>query len=118
MEWFENGLRYVHVVFGFTGLVAFWVPVFSKKGAARHIRFGKIFLWSAYVVLGSAFVSVLYRLSGLLSQGLGPDEKPGLFSIWLFLGYLAFVTFVTVRHAVGVLRTKTDPAALRTPTPC
>ena len=41
-EFFEGLLRYGHIVAGFAGLAAFWVPVFSKKGGARHVRFGTV----------------------------------------------------------------------------
>ena len=54
VELFEETVRLVHVVGGFTGLAAFWVPVFTKKGSPVHRRFGRIFLWCAWLVLGSA----------------------------------------------------------------
>lgn len=106
--------RWVHVVFGFTGLAAFWVPIFAKKGAANHVRFGRIFVWSAYVVLAGAALALGSRLASLLDQGIGPGEQPALFAFMVFLAYLTLVTFVTVRHGMQVLRHKRDPAALRT----
>ncbi len=32
-----------HIVFGATGLLAFWVPVLSRKGGRNHRRWGKVF---------------------------------------------------------------------------
>ncbi len=113
-DWFEAVIGPFHAAFGFIGLAAFWVPIVSKKGGTRHVTFGKIFLYSAYVVLGSAGISVVYRLSRSLLAGVGPAQEPVLFSFLLFLGYLALVTFVIVHHAIGVLRTKDNPDALAT----
>ena len=106
--------RYIHVLFGAIGLAAFWVPVFARKGAVNHVRFGKIFLWSAYIVLGAASIALLIRVADLVNRGVGPADEPTLYSYIVFLGYLTFVTFVTVRHGVGVLRLKQDPAGLHT----
>lgn len=115
VEWFEMALGPVHAAFGFGGLAAFWVPVLSKKGGARHVWFGTAFLYCAYLVLASAGIAVIYRLGKMLAAGSGPGEEPTSFAFLLFLGYLAFTTFVTVRHAVGVLRTRREPDALATP---
>lgn len=114
LEWFAAAIGPFHAVFGFIGLAAFWVPIFSKKGARRHVAFGKIFLYCAYVVLGSAGISVIYHLVRLSLADRGPAMDP-TFSFMLFLGYLALVTLINVRHAIGVLRTKDVPDSLATP---
>lgn len=115
MEWIEVVLRYIHVVFGFAGLAAWWVPVFSKKGGKRHILFGRIFVFSAWVVLVSAMAAVVYFVAVLTAAGESPRTEPVNYSFLIFLFYLAVVTLIIVRHAVGVLKTKADPEALRTP---
>ncbi len=115
MSWLGESARFVHVLFGAIGLLAFWVPVFARKGAVNHVRFGKIFAWSAYVVLGAAAIALLARLAGLLYEGIGPAEKPTLYAFMTFLGYLTFVTYVTVRQGISVLRHKQDPQSLNTP---
>jgi hypothetical protein len=33
----------LHIVFGATGAIAFWVPVLGRKGGANHKRWGKVF---------------------------------------------------------------------------
>jgi hypothetical protein len=114
MTYIGETFRFVHVVFGAIGLFAFWIPVFAKKGAVNHVRFGKIFVWSAYVVLAAAAVSLTVRTAGLLLKGVGPSDRPELFAFIVFLGYLTFVTFVIVRHGMRVLQHKGEPAALRT----
>lgn len=107
--------RFIHIVFGTIGLAAFWIPVFARKGAANHVRFGKIFVRSAYIVLGAAAVALAVRLADLLARDIGIDDNPSLYAFMVFLAYLTFVTFVTVRHGMGVLRYKKDPASLNTP---
>ena len=57
----QNTLSYVHVIFGFAGLLAFWIPVFAKKGGNTHVRYGKVFQWCAYTVLASAGVAIVLR---------------------------------------------------------
>jgi len=106
-------LRFVHVAFGAIGLFAFWVPVFAKKGAVNHVRFGKIFVWSAYVVLAAGALTLITRVVDLQRQGLGPSDEPTLFAFIVFLGYLTLVTFVIVRYGMQVLRHKADPVAMR-----
>ena len=114
MDLIGDGARLVHVVFGFAGLAAFWVPVVTRKGAATHVRFGRIFVWSAYIVLAGAAFALASRWVDLQSRGIGPEDNPGLYAFMVFLAYLTLVTFVTVRHGMAVLQHKRDPAAIRT----
>ncbi|MGI9308685.1 MAG: hypothetical protein ACR2P6_05455 [Gammaproteobacteria bacterium] len=114
MDFFSEIARFIHVAFGAVGLAAFWIPVFARKGAVNHVRFGKVFVYSAYIVLGAAAIALLARLADLASRNISPADEPMLFAFIVFLGYLTFVTFVIVRHGMEVLRHKRDPAALRT----
>ncbi|MDJ0701028.1 MAG: hypothetical protein QNJ07_14335 [Woeseiaceae bacterium] len=115
MELIGEGARFVHVIFGFAGLAAFWIPIFAKKGATNHVRFGKVFVWSAYAVLAGAAIVIALRFVRLANDGIGPADEPLLFGFLVFLTYLTFVTLVTVRHGMSVLRHKRQPAAVRTP---
>jgi hypothetical protein len=108
-------LRWVHVLAGAVGLIAFWIPVFSRKGARNHVRFGKVFVRAAYVVLGAAALALVLRLIDLQARSLAPADAPQAYTMVVFLGYLTFVTFVIVRHGMAVLRHKGQPQALRTP---
>ena len=114
MSYLGESARLVHIVFGAIGLLAFWIPVFARKGAANHVRYGKVFVWSAYIVLSAAAIALLSRVTGLAIEGRGPADAPLLFAFIVFLAYLTYVTFVIVRHGMAVLRNKRDPAALRT----
>lgn len=108
-------LRWVHVSAGAVGLVAFWIPVFSRKGARNHVRFGKVFVRAAYVVLGAAALALVLRFIDLQARGFAPADAPQAYTMVVFLGYLTFVTFVIVRHGMAVLRHKGRPQAMRTP---
>ena len=115
MELVREALRYVHVVLGFTGLVAFWVPVFAKKGSTIHVRFGKIFAWCVYAVAASAIVNSTILMIASVQHGEGPGTRPGNFGFLIFLCYLGWVTLASGRHAVRVVETKNDHARLDTP---
>ncbi|MFT5098897.1 MAG: hypothetical protein ACI9HY_001011 [Planctomycetaceae bacterium] len=108
MDFLVDGIRWVHVSAGFVGLAAFWVPIFAHKGGINHRFFGKIFKYCAYIVLGGAMLSVVLHIGVGLSEGAGPRQSPGSFAFVVFLGYLAFVTFIGLRHGLQVLENKKD----------
>ncbi len=108
MDFFMDSLRWTHIVFGFTGLAAFWVPIFARKGGVNHRFLGKIFKYCAYSVLGSAMLSVVFHLAGGILDGDTPRTHPSQFAFILFLGYLAVVTFVGLRHGMQMLANKRD----------
>lgn len=105
--------RVIHVTAGFVGLAAFWVPVFTRKGGRHHRLFGKVFKYCAYVVLIAAMAAVAMHMGTGLAAGEGPRETPGGFAFLVFLAYLALVTFIVLRHGVGVLEHK-DLVSLNT----
>lgn len=104
----------VHVVAGFLGLAAFWIPVFTRKGGPAHRLAGKVFKFSAYFVLSAAFLTILLRMGTALAAGEGPDVRPNLWGTLVFLGYLTVVTFIVLRHGVTVLAHK-DLVSMNTP---
>lgn len=114
MTYLPDLLRFVHVAAGAIGLIAFWIPVFSSKGARTHVRFGKIFVRAAYVALGAAALALALRLIDLNQRNVSISDAPQMYEFVVFLGYLTLVTWVTVRHGMAVLRHKGTPEALRT----
>ncbi len=108
MEALLDLLRGVHIAAGATGLVVYWVPIFTRKGGRNHRRFGVIFKWSAYVVLAAAATAIVVRLVDSALQGIGIRDAPGLFAFMAFLGYLTIVTWIMIRHGVRVLDHKAD----------
>jgi hypothetical protein len=106
--------RWIHVVFGFLGLAAFWVPILTRKGAKQHRRFGRVFRYSAMVVITAAGISITLHLLRLLLAGQSPAMNPVGWAILVFLGYLALVTGVMLSHGIAVLGAKRDLRKLNT----
>jgi len=106
--------RWIHITIGFTGLMAFWIPAFSRKGGRTHVRAGRIFEWAAYVVAGTAMFNALGRLAAGLAGGATLERNEASFGFAIFLAYLGLVTLAGVRHAVRAVRTKGDWAAMDT----
>ncbi len=115
MELVRDSLRYVHIVLGFGGLVAFWVPVFARKGSKPHVLFGKIFAWCVYLVAGSAIINSTILMVFAARHGEGPAAQPVNYGFLIFLCYLGWVVLASGRHAVRVVETKNDHASLDTP---
>lgn len=115
MDALITGMRWVHVVLGFTGLAAWWVPVFTRKGGRAHVRLGKVFVVCGYVVATTAIGTSTLRLGRALWQGQQPADNAEAFGFLLFLGYLGWVALALVHHALQVVRTRRDPDSIRTP---
>lgn len=111
IELLRETSRFIHIVLGFVGLVAFWFPVFAKKGGRLHVAAGKLFTVSGYGVTVSAFVSCLLITAHALSRGAGLGDL----AFAVFLGYLALITFTSLRHGVRVVATRSAPHTLATP---
>ena len=104
-----------HVATGFVGLVAFWIPIFARKGGRLHVRAGSVYAYCAYVVTLSAVTVSAGRIVSYQVEGIGLADRPDLYGFALFLGYLGVVTFATVRQAMRVVATRRTPEKLRTP---
>jgi hypothetical protein len=115
METLIEPLRWIHVAAGFTALAAYWIPIFTLKGGKNHRFYGKIFKYSAYIVLGAAALAIALHFVDLLSLGRGPRQDPNNFSFLVFLGYLTLVTFVILRHGTQVLLHKQGLADMNRP---
>lgn len=115
IEQFHQLLRWSHIAVGFVGLAVFWVPVFTRKGSARHKRFGKVFAACAYYVSLSAVLGAALLLLDLRQRGVAVAARPDAYGILLFLAYLGLASFVMVHHGVRVIATRRAPRSLRTP---
>lgn len=107
--------RWIHIGFGFVGLVAFWLPIFARKGGPLHRSAGKVFRWCAIVVLTAAGLAVTGRFVEGLASGANLTQYRDGWAFLVFLGYLALVTGVSLSHGIAVLRSKQDLTALDTP---
>jgi hypothetical protein len=115
MHLFET-LVVLHVITGATGLIAFWVPIITKKGAVNHRRWGKI---CCYGFMGAGALAVAMALLSLY----GPEERipsvtdrvlfEGLFG-WMML-YLGLLTIGFADYGLAVVKHSRNREALRGP---
>jgi hypothetical protein len=61
-----RSLIYLHVACGVVGLVAFWVPVASRKGGVAHRQWGRLFTYTMLVAGASAVGMSIVTLSAPL----------------------------------------------------
>ena len=97
------------------GLVAWWVPILTKKGGKQHVLFGKVFALSAYIIGGTALAGVTMRVGYALWRGIDVTENAATLGFLIFLAYLGIVTIGITHQAVQVIRTRRDPDTIATP---
>ena len=113
MHLFET-LIVLHVIAGLTGLIAFWVPIATKKGATNHRKWGRI---ACYGFMGAGALAVVMALLSLF----GPEERipsvtdrelfAGLFG-WMML-YLGLLTIGFADYGLAVVKHARSRTALR-----
>ncbi|MDF2179487.1 hypothetical protein P2G88_14630 [Aliiglaciecola sp. CAU 1673] len=122
MQNLHSILFVLHVILGSAALLLFWAPMTMKKGGIDHKRFGTYYATTMFGVAFTGAAMCLLVLSDPIAihgQNLAPERQVEaawtirLFS--LFLLYLSWLTFTTVKHGLLVLRCKTDRHALRAP---
>ncbi len=98
-----------HIITGAFGLVVFWVPVSTKKGAAVHRRWG---LYFAYSMLITGALAMGMSISTLIDP-LGTHPKMedaalvrGLFG-WMMI-YLSILTISLAWYGLKTIRNKFD----------
>ena len=114
-------LLYTHIALGSIALLLFWLPVIVKKGSKLHNNAGQVFYYIMLLVSGSGMV-----MSGLtIYDPLAIYPMPNLSGVELqrFLGWrvvfsqflllLSLLTWVSVRHAIGVLLAKANRNLLK-----
>jgi hypothetical protein len=109
-----EALVVAHVATGAVGLTAFWGPIVTKKGAAKHRKWGKV---ASYGFLGAGSLAIAMALLSLY----GPEARhpeitdrrlfDGLFG-WMML-YLGILTIGFVDYGLAVVRHSRDRRALR-----
>ncbi len=104
----------LHVITGTVGLVAFWGPIVTRKGAANHRKWGKA---ASFGFLGAGALAIAMALISLY----GPEDRipsvtdrelfAGLFG-WMML-YLGTLTIGFVDYGLAVVRQARNRTALR-----
>ncbi|WP_298336776.1 hypothetical protein [uncultured Erythrobacter sp.] len=106
----------LHVIAGTTGLIAFWVPILTKKGAKNHRRWGRICCYGFMAAGALAIAMAMFSLYG-------PEERipsvtdrvlfDGLFG-WMML-YLGLLTIGFADYGLAVVKHSRKREALRAP---
>ena len=106
-------IRSSHILVGFIGLFAFWVPVFAKKGGRLHIFFGRVFEYSSYYAAVSALVVIAnYLLTpnhfAFIDRPEASAEELSRVQFAQFLltilGFLAWSVLAQMRTGIRVVR--------------
>lgn len=109
-----DALVVLHVATGAVGLAAFWGPIVTIKGTARHRKWGRA---ACYGFLGAGVLAIAMALLSLY----GPEDRhpevtdralyDGLFG-WMML-YLGTLTIGFVDYGLGVVRHNRNRKVLR-----
>ncbi len=110
-----------HIATGLVAIIAFWVPVATRKGSTWHVRAGRFYAFSMYGVVASAFlmcVMVLLDPIGIRAPARNLDADTAyavaaqsrLFASFLLM--LSLLVFSSLRHGLLALRVSRDPLSL------
>jgi len=109
MPWLFNLFLAVHVGAGLVALITFWGAVATRKGAAAHRRWGRVFSLSIYVAsiqaLGMGALSVVWPLA-MHPQLTDEPLYRGLFG-WMMI-YLAVLALSMTRYGLQMVANKSD----------
>ena len=121
MQALHSLLVNVHIAVGAVVLVLFWIPAFARKGSPLHVKVGKVYVLSMYVVVVTAFIASLIVLIDPIGirrpgESYGPAETAELAARFqlmsLFLLMLSVLVFTSLRHGILALRQRSAPGAL------
>ncbi|MEM9171672.1 MAG: hypothetical protein AAGA84_03095 [Pseudomonadota bacterium] len=114
-------LVYSHIAIGMIAVIAFWIPLATRKGSRWHKRSGAVYVWSMYAVSLTAFITCVMTLVDPIgvrapARNLDPAtayaaaEQSRLFALFLLM--LSILVFASLRHGLMVLRTRQQPTIL------
>jgi len=90
-----------HIAFGSISLLVFWIPVFTKKGGKLHNQAGRLYMYTMWVVVGSAALLSVFNFI----------QKDYITTA--FLGFLTILTGHPLWYAIAILKYKKKiPASL------
>ena len=113
MHWFE-AMIVIHVIAGTTGLIAFWVPIATRKGARMHRKGGTV------ACLGFVGAGIMAITMALYSLYIDPDRVPSIEDRAAFAGllgwmmlFLGLLTIGFADYGTAVVRHSRDRTQLR-----
>ncbi|MEM8488198.1 MAG: hypothetical protein AAF564_21790 [Bacteroidota bacterium] len=90
-----------HITAGVISLVLFWAPLLTTKGRTLHIRFGRAYTYTMYIVVISALILSVVRFS------------IGGYQAGLALFFLGILTAIPLLSGIQVLKAKKSNTAFR-----
>lgn len=117
-----NSTLYLHIALGTLALFVFWVPVFARKGSKNHRSWGKLFSNCMYAVAISGLImSTLVWIDPIAirysDQTLTAERAARINDFFRnlaqFLFLLSVLTFISVKHALLVLKARADRSQLK-----
>lgn len=114
---------YSHLAIGAYALIAFWLPLYGKKGTERHKRLGRYFVNAMYLVSISGLLMSLIVLVDPIGirapeRILSTEQAQSLITSnrlqSVFLLMLSILVFCNVRQATLVLAAKANRQRLKT----
>ena len=94
MEILSKVLLLIHIIAGFSSLVLFWIPAFTRKGGEIHNLTGRWYIRGMWTVLATAVVlSIENFVEGDINSA-------------IFLGFLAILTANPLWFGIAVLKNK------------
>ena len=122
MQSIHQFLVSLHIIFGALALVIFWIPVFNKKGSSAHIKIGRFYEYSMYVICLSGIVTTTMALFDPIGiyysdRDFTPEREQEVITYTrntaLFLMMLSFLVLTSVRHGILAVKSKAERAELR-----
>lgn len=114
--WVFEHILILHIIVGSFGLLAFWVPVFGRKGGVHHRRWGRWFAWAMLVngVLAMMMAAITVAAPAARHTELNDPALVGGIFGWMML-YLGVLTASLAWHSLVVVKNKLNHAANRAP---
>jgi hypothetical protein len=94
MESLSNIITFAHVLAGFSALIVFWVPAFTRKGGVNHRRVGNWYVKLMWAVVATALILSLKNV------------LIGRTQMAIFLGFLALLTAKPLWLGIAILDNK------------
>lgn len=113
---------YVHILLGIVALVAFWLPVASRKGSHFHRQAGKLFavcMWT--IAISGIIMCTIVWIDPIAirfpKQSIAPEKIGQLIQrhrfMSEFLMLLSILVLVSVKHATLVLKARDNRQRLK-----
>lgn len=124
MHIIHQSALYLHIAIGSCALLVFWIPVFTRKGALDHKRYGRYFAYAMYAVSGSgigmASLDLLFPLEmhaaeASLTAAQAENVIAQVRGFALFLLSLSILVLTSTRQGWLSMLHKAERSALRTP---